>query len=233
MKKLPALTRLADLDEVSACFVFDRQGKILASAIPPHYTEMMLQQIILVLIKVIVTVDRTKSSLRELRLTFESYGILIRIFGERTILAIFLQPGASPSILRQPINLAIVNLEKALLGVDDTIMSEATRSLADAAHQAELALLSVDGQDSDGSFARITTLAAAFFGPAAGEILEHGLRSKQLSLPLKDGVEMRALVSYCGDLIDSIEVKKIFLEVMDDLVERQELGLKNKATPKK
>lgn len=230
MKELPALTRLTDLDEVAASFVFTQEGKIIGSALPPNYTETMLMQVILVLKQVIKTVDKTKSPLRELRFAFENYTIWLKLFGsDKKILAVLLQSTASPAILRQPVNLAIVNLEKALNTLEDNLpLTDASRSLANAAHLAELAMLKLEGEDSNGSFESMVLLSESFFGTIAGEVLEHGLRSKQLGLPINDGAQMRSLMNYCADLIMQSEIKKIYLETMDDLIER--LELKNSLT---
>jgi hypothetical protein len=177
-----------------------------------------------------VSVERTKVPMREARFTFESYGVWLKVFGGNNILAIFLQPGTIANLLRQPINLAIVNLEKALSRQDEEgPVSEAAMLLATAAHHAELAMLQVDGQDSNEVFERLVVQAEYFFGPVAVELMEHGLRSKQLSLPLRDGKEMRELAAYCAESIDSSEVKKMYLEMADDLIECLELELQLKS----
>jgi hypothetical protein len=234
MKDMPALTRLCELEEIAACLVFTREGKILGRAVPSTYSETMLHQVILVLKQVIAAVEKTKIPMREARFVFESYGLWIKVFGGNHILAIFLQPGITANLLRQPVNLAVVNLEKAVSRMEDEgPVSEAAIQLASAAHEAELAMLQVDGQDSNEVFERLVVQAEYFFGPVAVEILEHGLRAKQLALPLKEGTQIRELVRFCSESLDQAEVKKIYLSMADDLIECLELELQSRKNPQK
>lgn len=234
MKDLPALTRLCELEEIAACFVFTRDGKVLGRAVPPTYSETMLDQVILVLKQVMASVEKTKVPMREARFVFESYGVWLKVFGGNQILAIFLQPGTIANLLRQPINLAVVNLEKALSRIEsEGPVSEEAALLASAAHQAELAMLKVDGEDSNEVFERLVVLGEYFFGPLSVEIMEHGLRAKQMGLPLKDGKEMRDLVAVCAEIIDQVEIKKIYIDLADDLIECLELELQTKTPSKK
>jgi len=234
MKELAALTRLCELEEIAACFVFTRDGKVLGRAVPSTYSETMLEQVILVLKQVMASVEKTKVPMREARFVFESYGLWLKVFGGNQILAIFLQPGTIATILRQPINLAVVNLEKALSRMDDEgPVGETAIMLASAAHQAELEMLKVDGEDSNEVFERLVIVGESFFGPLAVEIMEHGLRAKQLRLPLKDGKEMRELVAFCSESMENIETKKFYMDMADELIECLELEILSPKTKKK
>jgi hypothetical protein len=234
VKDLPALIRLCELEEIAACFVFNREGKILGSAVPANYSETMLLQVTLVLKQVINTVEKAKVLMREARFSFEAYGVWLKVFGDDQILAIFIQPGASPALLRQPVNLALVNLEKALNRRDSVEpVSEVAAMLAAAAHEAELQMLKVSGEDVNEVFEKLVILSEFFFGPVAVEILEHGLRDLQMSLPLTEGKQMRDLVQHASRLIGPPEIKKMYLDFTDSLIESLELQIESKKPPKK
>ncbi|NJK92441.1 MAG: hypothetical protein HC904_11775 [Blastochloris sp.] len=234
MNDQPALSRLCELEEIAACFVFTREGKIVARAVPENYTELMLAQVTMVLGQVIASVEKTKVPMREARFVFESYGVWLKFFGFRQILAIFLHPGTQANLLRQPINLAIVNLEKALnRDQDERPVSEMAEMLAASAHQAELEMLRVEGVDTNEVFERLVSLTEFFLGPVAVEVLEHGLRERQMHLPIQSRKDLVELVEYCLNVMDNPEVKKAYADMADDLMERVELEMVGTVEKKK
>jgi hypothetical protein len=63
--------------------------------------------------------------------------------------------------------------------------------------------------------------------------MEHGLRSRQLGLPLKNGKEMRELVAFCSECMENVEVKKMYTDMADELIECLELEVQSSKTNKK
>ena len=224
-EEFAALTRLFELDEVSAAFLFDNERKLLGCAAPRNYTEQTVNQVVRFLQGPVEHALMAKLGLKDLRISYEYYTVWIKHFANRYNLAVFIRPGANLSLLRQPINLSALNLEKALQRGSERQVDEETAALVMAAHQAEMELTEGLGEGDNVYFQRLALLAEAFLGPVGQELLHHALREEQVRLPLRQRDDMERLMRRLAQNVTNVQYKKMFLSEADDLLERLDLQL--------
>jgi len=224
VKEFQALKRMFELDEVSAVFIFRNDGKVMGYSAPPNYKESTLNQVSLFLLQPVQQILKSGLEPRDLRISFESFSVWIKSFSEEYYLAVFIQTGADFNLLRQPINLAALNLGKTMVRQTQyTPESEAAVQLTVAAHHAEMELLSTHGQDSNSVFERIVILGEFFFGPVSMELFQHGLHKEHVQLPLDSRADLEKLAAFTAKLITNVEHQKVYLEQFSDLMDRLEL----------
>lgn len=223
---LPALTRLYELDEVSGVFLFDNESKLLGCVAPRNYTEQTIQQVVRFLRGPIEQAQLAKLGLKDLRISYEYYTVWVKYFSNEYNLAVFIRPGANLSLLRQPINLSALNLEKALQRDSSHHQPDSeTAALVMAAHQAEMEITENLGSGENIYFQRLAALSETFLGPVATELLHHALRQEQVTLPLENRPDMEKLMKRLAQNITNVQNKKAFLHEVDDLLERLDLDL--------
>lgn len=226
MKSVPALTRLLDLEEIAAVFTFNSDLRIQAAAAPEHYTEPLLEQLILRIDQVLDLTRKARAGMKETLFVYEGHTIWVKAFGHEQYLALFIVPDADLSLLRQPINLALVNLDSASQRRAESDTSVGNTDLINAAHRAELELLQADRPEiTDPRFMQLAVLAEFFLGPPGSEIMEYGLRDQKIDLPFTSKAQMVRVVDFASNLISNIEHKKMFLDECAELIERLEIGL--------
>ncbi|MDD5263020.1 MAG: hypothetical protein PHD76_14350 [Methylacidiphilales bacterium] len=230
MIELPALNRLYDLEEVSAALVFRNDGRVVGFAAPTNYTEATINQIAMALCQPMKQVEIARIGLKDLRVTYEGYSIWIKRFGGGNNLAVFLQHGAHFNLLRQPINLAVLNLEKTIVrekrsGKD----TQQTAALLAKAREAEMEMLTVEGYEANAAFDQLSLLAEFFFGPVGTQMLHNGIHEGKIPLPISSRHDMDQLVQFAAKLLPNVEHKKMFLDEAGDLMDRMELGLQEAA----
>jgi predicted regulator of Ras-like GTPase activity (Roadblock/LC7/MglB family) len=226
LTEIPALTRLRDLDEVSAAFVYSRDGLILAAAVPGHYTEATLEQLVRRLKQITDLVDKAKIRLRETRFTFEGFTVWLKVFGSDMTLVVFVQPKASIFPLRQPINLTVVNLEKAITAAlyENEAVSE--ESLTAMAHRAEMELLrSQTGYQDQIFLEQLNILVETFIGPHGQDYVNQSLREMNAGTAFDSRATMQALVDLVGAHIANVERRQFFLTEAGDVIDRNERDL--------
>lgn len=221
--EVPALNRLCDLDEVAAAFVYDTHGQIMAAAVPAHYSESVLEQLVRRLQQITELVERAKIRLRETRFTYEGFTVWLKVFGQRMTLVVFVQPQASIFALRQPINLTVVNLEKALGVALEQAGVEKEESLAALAHRAEMELMRARTGVQDQVFLdQIAILAETLIGPQANDLINHSLREIEASASFDSRASMQHLVELISAHIPNVERRQFFLSEAADVIDRNE-----------
>lgn len=230
MKTIPALDRLLDLEEVAAVFIYTGDLKVEAAAVPPNYTEQLLEQLVLRIDHVLSLTRKAQVGFKEVIFTFDGHTLWVKAFGHEKFLALFISPGSDLSLLRQPINLAMVNLDTASQRRIESDTSVGNTDLLNAAHRAEMELLKADRQEvTDENFHKLVTLTEFFLGIMATEILEYGLRDQGISIPFSGKNDMVHLVDYAARLIANVEHKKMYLDECAELIERLELNMNSDA----
>jgi hypothetical protein len=218
-----ALSRLIAINEIAAAFVFNRNCEILAREIDARYKDEGLQQIAKQLIAISTKHGTVGSPLRDMRIGFENFSVWLRVFSPNSnyFLVVFLQLGADPSLLRQPINLAVLNLEKAVQNIEELLEQSTIQSdIYQAAQAAERQLFALQGEDTNGFYASLSRLGTFYFGPTSEEILQFSCRELELSLPLTTIEDMKKAVERCAERIPEAGRKKSYLAEAFDLVER-------------
>lgn len=228
--EIPALNRLRALDEVAAAFVYDKDVRVLAAAVPAHYTDIVLEQLVRRLQQITDLVDRAKIRLRETRFTFEGFTVWLKVFGQGLTLVVFVQPKAAIFPLRQPINLTVVNLEKALGQARDALDASSPESLAAMAHRAEMELMRAQTGHQDQKFLeQMGVLTEALIGPHAQDYVNMSLRELDASTTFESRPNMQKLAEMIGSHIPNVERRQFFLAEADDVIERNEATPENGA----
>ncbi|MEM6822793.1 MAG: hypothetical protein AAF558_12740 [Verrucomicrobiota bacterium] len=227
MKEIPALTRLMDLEEVAAVFAYSDEQKLLGAAVPDHYTEPLLEQLVMRIEQVLTLTRKAQIEAKEVQFVFEGLTLFIKGYGIGHCLAIFIASGTDISLLRQPINLAVVNLDSASHRRVEADTSLGNTDLINAAHRAELELIqtNTDTLAEDERFNKLAIVADFFLGPVGKEILEYGVREHKINLPFRTKAEMVRVVDSASKLISNVDYKKMFLDESAELIERLEIGL--------
>lgn len=223
MKEIPALTRLLDLDEVAAVFTYTGDLQLQGAAVPQNYSEQLLEQLILRIDQVLSLTRKAQAGFREVQLIYEGHILWVKAFGHDQFLVLFLTAGTDISLLRQPVNLAVVNLDSSSQRRMENDSSVGNTDLLNAAYRAEMELLQADRPEvNDDKFLKLALLAEVFLGPAGSEILEYALRDQHIELPFTSKAEMIHVVDFAARLISNVEYKKMFLDECAELMERLE-----------
>ncbi|MEM6602143.1 MAG: hypothetical protein AAF649_12215, partial [Verrucomicrobiota bacterium] len=94
MKNIPALNRLLDLEEVAAVFTYTSDLKLEAAAVPPNYTEQLLEQLVLRIDQVLSLTRKAHVGFKEVIFTFEGHTLWIKAYGHDHFLALFITAGS-------------------------------------------------------------------------------------------------------------------------------------------
>lgn len=216
---VPSLNYLVSVRGVASAFVFNKKQEILAREVPSQYQDEGLRQIA----ERIIQLSQRMQGLSECRVEYESFGIWFRRFGtdENYYLILFFEKEADVVSLRQPINLAILNLEKMLRQIEEEKLKEASQSeVFKAAQVAERAFLEVSGEDANRVYARIELLSDYLIGPVGREILQNAFHELQLTLPLTDREKARALAQLCSEQLSHPDRRKVWLDQCEDVIQR-------------
>jgi hypothetical protein len=234
-ESLPALHRLAEIEAIQASFVFDDRGLVIGREVPGTHTDGSLTQVALRFLQTLESLKVISSSYREARFEYENYGVWLKPFGDNLMLAVFYSREADVALLRQPVNIAVLNLTKMLQG---SLLNEDDEShrqeLIQAARAAEAASYATTGSDTNGVFTKLGILVTGFFGPVGAELLEWGCREKNLHLPIEYKEDVDDILAYCLKQVTDPLMKEAFLREAEDLLERlmlQDLRLKNPPPP--
>lgn len=225
-----SLQRIVAVDQVAAAFVFSRDGSVMGREVPHTYTDAALKQVARRLMELVKNVEALGSPVKELLCHYENYGIWLRLFGGNFGLAIFLQTGADLSLIRQPINLAILNLEKAVRNLAREEAERIARSeLALAAREAEREIYRTQGEDTNGIFYRLSILSAAVIPAVGPEILEHACREAGVVLPFQNPQQVQQVVAFIAKQIDNPDLRRSFEKEAGDFVARVEKSFADEA----
>lgn len=223
---LPSLNRLAAIDQVAAAYIFNHEGIILGREVPLQYSDETLSRISQRLKQVLSMIESHQLGIKEFRLTYENFGVWVRLFGERYILVIFLEAKAQMPLIRQPVNLAVLNLEKALRAAEERDFERAQQNpLAESALRAERAIFQSSGSDTNHFLSRLGIIATYFHGPIGPEVIEHSCRTLMLDLPIDTTENMRKVLNGAGDEITNPDKKNSFLSLGEELIQRIELEI--------
>jgi len=226
MKDVPALNRLLDLEEIAAVFTYTSDLKVEAAATPPNYTEQLVEQLILRIDQVLSLTRKAQVGFKEVIFTFEGHTLWVKAYGYDYFLALFIAPDADLALLRQPINLALVNLDSSSSRRVEADTSVGNTDLLNAAHRAEMELLQSEREEIyDENFIKLSLLTEYFLGVAGREILEYALRDQEVMLPFSSKADMVHVVDFAARVISNVDHKKMFLDECAELIERLEIEL--------
>lgn len=221
---LPALQRLTSIDHIHAAFVFEkRNGRLVAREVPSQYSDHALEQIALRMNQIVKPADEAQFGWKEIRLTYDNFTAWVRTLADRYALIIFVSSQIPYTQLRQPINLAVLNVEKGIRAEEEKSLRRGQRSeLVEQALQAERDLFRQSGQDSNRFLARMSTLALYAHGPAGPEIVEYACRQLNTPLPISDPAQMRQVVATVLASLSNPDKRTFFEEAANRLIQQME-----------
>ncbi|GAB4239500.1 MAG: hypothetical protein OHK005_01010 [Candidatus Methylacidiphilales bacterium] len=221
---LPALQRLTSIEHVHAAFVFEkRNGRLTAREVPAQYSDHALEQIALRINQIAKPVEEAQFGWKEIRLTYDNFTAWARNLADRYALVIFVSSQIPYTQLRQPINLAVLNVEKGLRAEEEKTLQQGHRSeLVDQALQAERDLFLKSGSDTNRFLARMSTLALYAHGPAGPEIVEYACRQLNAPLPVTEPAHMRQVVATVLDFLSNPDKRTFFEQAANRLIQQME-----------
>jgi hypothetical protein len=190
-----ALRKVTALPGVKAAFVFDQFHSIIARDVPGQYSNDILQRIASQLYQLALFSWKAKVLTQEFRVVYEKYAVYARLFAKNFYLVVFMEKNLEPSDFRQPLNLAVLVLDRALRTED---VFESSRAMVKVAELAEHSLK--ESHETDDSFAgEFRRLCVKFLGQTGRDLVDLAMEEQYLVPPLRTEEDMRRLRDYALD----------------------------------
>jgi predicted regulator of Ras-like GTPase activity (Roadblock/LC7/MglB family) len=184
-----ALQKVTALPGVKAALVFDHFNTVLARDVPGQYSNDILKRIAGQLSQLAQMSAKSRVQTQEFRLVYDKYAVYVRLFAKNFYLVVFMDCGLQSADFRQPLNLSVLVLDRALRSEE---LYEAGRTMSSAAQLAEGSL--GDTYESDASFAgRFRKLCVTFLGQAGRDIVDQCLEELYLFPPIRTEGDMHKL----------------------------------------
>jgi hypothetical protein len=187
-----ALRKVTELPGVKAALVFDHFNTIIARDVPGQYSNEILKRIATQLSQLALFSSKSRIPTHEFRLIYEKYAVYTRLFAKNFYLVVFMDSELQPADFRQPLNLSVLVLDRALRSED---MYEAGRTMSGVAEVAERSLR--DTYENDTSFAgRFRQLCVEFLGQTGRDLVDMSLEELYLFPPIRTETDMQKLRSH-------------------------------------
>jgi hypothetical protein len=187
-----ALRKVTALPGVKAAFVFDQFQAIVARDVPGQYSNDILKRIASQLYHLALFSWKSKVLTQEFRLVYDKYSVYSRLFAKNFYLAVFMDKSLEPGDFRQPLNLSVLVLDRALRG--ETVF-DANRNIDKVAQLAEASLK--DSHESDDSYAgQFRRLFFTYLCQTGRELVDLAMEEQYLFPPLRTEDDMRKLRDY-------------------------------------
>jgi hypothetical protein len=184
-----ALRKVTALSGVKAAFVFDQFQNVVARDVPGQYSNDILKRIAAQLYQLALSSWKTRVLTQEFRAAYDKYAVYTRLFAKNFYLVVFMEKSLEPADFRQPLNLAVLVLEKTLRS-DESFTTDDT--LAQVALQAEKSLR--ENLENDPGFAgQFRALCVSFLGQMGRDLVDVAIEEEYLFPPLKTEYEMLKL----------------------------------------
>ena len=187
-----ALRKVTALPGVKAAFVFDQFQSIVARDVPGQYSNDILKRIAAQLYHLAVFSWKAKVLTQEFRLVYDKYAVYSRLFAKNFYLAVFMDKTLEPVDYRQPLNLSVLVLDRALRSDE---VFDTSRNVDKVAQLAEQSLK--ESHERDESFAgQFRRLFVTYLGQTGRELVDLAMEEQYLFPPLRTEEEMRKLRDY-------------------------------------
>jgi hypothetical protein len=187
-----ALRKVTALPGVKAAFVFDQFHSIIARDVPGQYSNDILSRIASQLYQLALFSWKNRVLTQDFRLVYERYAVYTRLFAKSFYLVVFMEKHLESHDFRQPLNLAVLVLDRALRSGE---AFESSVALAKVAQVAESSLK--DAHEKDESFAgQFRRLCVTFLGQTGRDVVDLALEEQFLFPPLRSEEDMRKLRDY-------------------------------------
>jgi predicted regulator of Ras-like GTPase activity (Roadblock/LC7/MglB family) len=184
-----ALQKVTALPGVKAALVFDHFNTVVARDVPGQYSNDILKRIAGQLSQLAQMSAKSRVQTQEFRLVYDKYAVYVRLFAKNFYLVVFMDRDLQSADFRQPLNLSVLVLDRALRSEE---LYEAGRTMSNAAQLAEGSL--ADSYESDVSFAgRFRKLCVTFLGQAGRDIVDQCLEELYLFPPIRTEGDMHKL----------------------------------------
>jgi hypothetical protein len=215
MKLTNPLQNIATLQGVEAAFVFDQFMTIVSREVPAIYSNDVLKRIAQQLYALATLSWESGVVTTEYRVAYDKYAVYVRALAQNHFLVIFLSKSMELADFRQPVNLAVLNLERSIRGEEAAgLKTEGMGAIALLAEQS-LKLATEMDQTFVGRFRK---LCFDFIGLPGKELVDNGVEDNTLNLPLRNERDMRALVEYVLQRIPHPIKRRIVQEDSEDLI---------------
>ncbi len=192
-----ALRKVTALPGVKAAFVFDQFHTIVARDVPGQYSNDILKRIASQLYQLALFSWKSRTLTQEFRVVYDKYAVYTRLFAKNFYLVVFMEKNLETADFRQPLNLAVLVLDKALRSEE---VFESSRTMAKVAQLAEHSIK--ENHEIDESFSgQFRRLCVTFLGQTGRELVDLAIEEKFLYPPLRTEEEMRKLVTFSLDHI--------------------------------
>jgi len=210
-----ALRKVTELPGVKAALVFDNFHTIVARDVPGQYSNEILKRIAGQLSQLALLSAKQRVATQEFRIVYDQYAVYTRLFAKNFYLVVFMDCDLQPADFRQPLNLSVLVLDRALRSED---LYEAGRTMSGAAEKAEISLR--DTYEHDTSFAgRFRKLCVEFLGQAGRDLVDICLEELYLFPPIRTEVDMQKLRDHAlGHIIHPVK-REIIAEESLQLIE--------------
>ncbi|HEY0257123.1 MAG TPA: hypothetical protein VGC39_06755 [Candidatus Methylacidiphilales bacterium] len=187
-----ALRKVTALPGVKAAFVFDQFQSIIARDVPGQYSNDILKRIALELYQLALFSSKARVQTQEFRLVYDKYAVYARLFAKNFYLVVFMEKNLESIDFRQPLNLSVLVLDRALRSED---VFESNRSMVRVAQLAEHSLK--ESHEADESFAgQFRRLCVTYLGQTGRDLVDLALEEQYLFPPLRTEEDMKKLRDY-------------------------------------
>jgi hypothetical protein len=184
-----ALRKVTALPGVRAAFVFDQFQNIVARDVPGQYSNDILKRIAQQLYQLALFSSKGKVQTQEFRIIYDKYAVYTRLFAKSFYLVVFMEKNLEPSDFRQPLNLSVLVLDRALRSEE---VFASSLAMSNVAKMAEVALK--ESHEADQSFAgQLRRLCVTFLGQTGRDLIDLAMEELQLFPPVRKEEEMLKL----------------------------------------
>jgi hypothetical protein len=211
-----ALRKVTALPGVKAALVFDQFHTIVGRDVPGQYSNEILKRIATQLSHLARLSGKTKMVTQEFRLIYEKYAVYTRLFAKNFYLVVFMEPGLQPADFRQPLNLAVLVLDRALRTED---MFDAKHVMSNVAELAESSLK--DTYEADASFAgQFRKLCVNYLGQTGRDLVDLALEELYLFPPIRTEGDMQKLRKFALKHVVNPLKRQIIEKESGELIEQ-------------
>jgi hypothetical protein len=168
---------------------------IIARDVPGQYSNEILKRIALQLYNLALFSWKSKVLTQEFRLVYDKYAVYARLFAKNFYLVVFMDKTLEPGDYRQPLNLSVLVLDRALRTED---VVESNRTMLKVAQLAEQSLK--ESHENDMSFAgQFRRLCVTYLGQTGRDLVDLAMEEQFLVPPLRTEEDMRKLRDFALD----------------------------------
>jgi hypothetical protein len=187
-----ALQKVTALPGVKAVFVFDQFQNVVARDVPGQYSNDILKRIAEQLYQLTLMSWKHRVLTHDFRLVYDRYAVYTRLFAKNFYLVVFMERNLEPADFRQPLNLSVLVLDRALRSSSEF---GAGPSLAKVAEAAEVSMK--ETVETDESFSgQFRRLCVTYLGQTGRDVVDLALEEQLLIPPLRTEQDMRKLRRY-------------------------------------